>query len=277
MLIQQGAAAGGNAISIELPQLFDFLHLTGLPPAVVLFFEKWGVNLFALASLFLLVAVMLRASSRMAEVPGRFQNAVEAVIEGLMGLLESILGSHARTFTPFLGTLFLFILFMNLSGLIPLMRAPTSQLEITLSLAIVVFVFVQITALRSMGLGGYLHHLMGAPRDAVSWIMAPLMLPLHIVAELARPISLALRLFGNIMGEDALIAAFTGLGVLALASLDLPVGIPLGLPFIFLGILFGTVQAFVFTVLSAVYIAQVLPSEGDAHGTPSTRREGAAS
>jgi len=143
---------------------------------------------------------------------------------------------------------------------VPLLKAPTSMLETTASLALVVLVYVQVTGIRSLGLPRYLHHLAGSPRTVTDWVLLPLMLPTHLVSELARPLSLAVRLFGNIMGEDVMISVFTGLGVVAVAAW-LPVGLPLALPMILLGLLLSTVQALVFTLLSSVYIAQVLPSE----------------
>lgn len=262
--MQPDTAAAAADLSIELPRLQHVL--SGLiPHDLVSFLDVWGGNILALCALILISVLMTRACSRFTEVPGRLQNAVEAVVEAMENILKDILGSSMHEFLPFLGTLFLFIFIMNLTGLIPLLHSPTSQFEIALSLAIVVFCYVQMVAIRKLGLIGYIDHLMSSPRDLMGWLMAPLMLLLHLIAELVRPISLALRLFGNITGEDALIAAFTGLGVLALSGIGSPVGLPLGLPFIFLGMLFGLVQAFVFTILSAVYIAQVLPPEGESH------------
>ncbi len=152
-----------------------------------------------------------------------------------------------------------------MSGLIPLFKAPTSLFETTLSLALVVFLYVQITGFRKLGFGGYFYHLVGSPTDVMGWALVPLMLPLHIIGELAKPVSLSLRLFGNIMGEDVLIAVFTGLGVLTLAAIGSPIGIPLEFPFIFLGLLLSTIQALVFTLLSTIYFSQMLPHEEE-HG-----------
>ena len=95
----------------------------------------------------------------------------------------------------------------------------------------------------------------------ISWVLVPLNLPIHLIGELAKPLSLSLRLFGNITGEDVLIAAFTGVGIMAISFLKLPVGIPLQLPFYFLGLLMSAIQALVFTSLSAIYIALMLPHE----------------
>lgn len=225
------------------------------------YLDAWSGPFFAVAILLLISILMLRGASKREMLPGRFQNLIEYVVEGFYNFVHGILGSHARQFAPFLGTLFLYIWFMNLAGLVPLLKAPTSAFETTLALAIVVFLYVQITGFRQLGVGGYLYHLVGSPRDVMGWCMVPLMLPLHIIGELAKPISLSLRLFGNIMGEDVLIAVFTWLGVLTLAAIGSPVGIPFEFPFIFLGLLLSTIQALVFTLLSTIYFSQMLPHE----------------
>ncbi len=149
----------------------------------------------------------------------------------------------------------------NLQGLVPFLKAPTSVYNQTAALAICVFGYVQYTGLRKLGIGGYLHHMMGSPEDAIGWGMVPLMLPLHLIEEVAKPVSLSLRLFGNILGEDVLLGVFAGLGVAILAFLRLPLGVPLHLPFIFLAMLMSTIQALVFTLLATIYFSQMLPHE----------------
>lgn len=269
------ASAAGSAehhgestegIPTELPDLLEYLKCvlesqTGPVHAVIEFLFAWRGPFCALVILILVTTVLLRGAARKAMIPGRFQTAVEAIVGTLADFIRGILGRQAEEFIPFLGTLFLYIWVMNLSGLIPLFKGPTSLFETTLGLAIVVFLYVQTTGLRKLGVLGYLHHIAGSPTDAVGWALVPLMLPLHVISELAKPASLALRLFGNIMGEDVLIAVFTGLGVVTLAAFGSPVGIPWEFPFIFLGLLLSTVQALVFTLLSTIYISQVLPHE----------------
>jgi F-type H+-transporting ATPase subunit a len=124
-----------------------------------------------------------------------------------------------------------------------------------------VFIYVQYVGLRSLGIVGYFDHLLGNPRDLTGWLLAPLMLPIHVLGELAKPISLSCRLFGNIFGEDMLLVAFVSLGVTTLAATGLPIGLPLQLPFLFLALLTGTLQALVFTVLSTIYILLMLPHD----------------
>ena len=115
--------------------------------------------------------------------------------------------------------------------------------------------------MKENGFFGYIHHLMGSPQDLVGWIMVPLNFPLHILEEFIKPMSLSLRLFGNILGEDSLIAAFVGLGILALSFIHSPIGLPLQIPFLLLSILLGTVQALVFSLLTTIYISLMLPHE----------------
>jgi F-type H+-transporting ATPase subunit a len=127
---------------------------------------------------------------------------------------------------------------------------------------------VQWTGIRRNGILGYFHHMAGEPRDALGWGLSPLMFPLHLIGELSRPLSLSLRLFGNIFGEETLIAVFVGLGVTALAFTHLPVGLPLHVPFIFLALLTSTIQALVFTLLSTIYFGLMLPHREHDEGHP---------
>jgi len=107
----------------------------------------------------------------------------------------------------------------------------------------------------------YLYHLAGEPADRVTWAMSPLMVVLHLVEELAKPVTLSVRLFGNVFAEHTLLAVMAVLGVGALSVIHSPVGLPFELPFMFLALLTGSIQALVFAVLTAVYIALVLPHE----------------
>jgi F-type H+-transporting ATPase subunit a len=200
--------------------------------------------------------------------------AVEIVIGGLYGLFQTVIGPTARRYTPYLGTLFLFILFNNLMGLIPFMHASTSAFNTTFALAICTFIYVQSVALKENGIIGYLYHMAGSPKSGVEWAFVPLLFPLHLLGEFIKPISLSLRLFGNVFGEDTLVATMVMLGVALMAAMKVDfIGVPLQFPFMFLGMLTSTIQALVFTILSTVYIALMLPHEhegehggGEAHG-----------
>lgn len=256
----------------ELPSLIHLLYKSaaratgpdGQPAVVPVWLQRlnrFQDVLYALLVALIIIVVTRLGTRRMKAVPGRVQNVVEAFIDGFRGFIVGILGPAGERYVPFLGTLFVYIWFMNLFGLVPLMKSPTSRLSTTAALAICVFLYVQWIGMRSLGLLGYLRHLAGDPHDPVGWALVPLMLPLHLIGELARPVSLSLRLFGNILGEDVLIGVFAGIGVALLAFLRAPIGVPLHLPFILLALLMSTVQALVFTLLSTVYIMLVLPHE----------------
>jgi F-type H+-transporting ATPase subunit a len=150
-------------------------------------------------------------------------------------------------------------------GLIPLMKAPTTSIYQTAALALCVFAYVQYTAIKENGILGYIDHLMGQPRTVVQYPLVPVMFLVHVIGELAKPVSLACRLFGNITGEDVLIFVFVGLGVALSGLVHLPVGVPLQVPFYVLALLLGFIQALVFTLLSTIYFAMVLPHEAEGH------------
>ena len=235
------------------------------------FLHHYEVVIFAWLVGLLIILVAFIASRRPQMIPGKLQNLVETLVEGLYNFIAGIIGErHAARFVPFLGTLGIYIWCMNLFGLIPFMESPTSNLNVTFALAIVVFLYAQWIGIRGLGLIGYVDHLMGQPRNMTGWLLVPLMLPIHILGELAKPISLSCRLFGNVFGEDMLLVAFVSLGVTTLAWSNLPIGLPLQLPFLVLALLTSTLQAMVFMVLSTIYILLMLPHEahgheGDAH------------
>ena len=229
------------------------------------FLHHYESLVFALLVALLICLVAFLATRNAQLIPGPLQNAVEMLVGGLDEFVTGILGeTHARRFVPFLGSLFIYIWFMNLFGLIPFMDSPTSNLNTTFALAITVFIYCQYVGIRGLGPIGYVDHLMGSPRDLTSWLLVPLMLPIHVLGELAKPISLACRLFGNIFGEDMLLVAFVSLGITSVSFAHLPFGLPLQLPFMFLALLTSTLQALVFTVLSTIYLLLMLPH--DAHG-----------
>jgi F-type H+-transporting ATPase subunit a len=227
--------------------------------------------IFAMSAGLVLTIAFLLVFRRLSTMPGRPQAFAEMVVETIDNMVKVVIGPRGRHYTPFVGTLFLYLLFMNYSGLIPLSKAATSTWINNFSLALCVFLYVQYTGLRKNGLWGYVKHMCGSPQDIVGWVLSPLMLFLEIFGELIKPVSLSLRLFGNIFGEDMLLAIFAMLGVASLSKLGLPVGIPLHLPFMLLSMLLGFIQAMVFALLATVYIALMLPHEHhdeheDAHG-----------
>ncbi len=220
--------------------------------------------------------VLRRASM---ERPDRRQMAVEMLMGGLRNFFGGIMGREiADKYLPFLGSLWIFILVNNLGVLVPGMKSPTYSWKLTFALALVTFCYVQYQAIRAAGFWGWFKHLMGEPL----WL-APLQFPLHVLGEIIKPISLALRLFGNIFGEDKLLATFLGMGMLLVGGVfgtATPfVGIPFALPFYFLVLLLSIVQATVFALLASIYIMLLLPhDEHEEHGgTPHVPTVGAPS
>ncbi len=246
----------------ELPNLVSFLadklgSTTHLGEQVIL----WQNVIFSILIVFIISLIAYLASRKQNMIPGRLQNAVELVVGGLDDFVCGILGKHGRRYTPFIGTLFIYILFMNLSGIIPFMKSPTSSWSTTLGLALCVFVYVQYTAFKELGFLGYLDHMMGRPRGllAFSVFIPVMMFILHIVSELVRPISLSLRLRSNIWGDDLLLTVLAGFG---------PVGVPLLVFSTLLAILAALVQAVVFSLLTAIYFSLVLTHEEEDSGRP---------
>jgi F-type H+-transporting ATPase subunit a len=189
----------------------------------------------------ILIICGLIVKSRLRLVPGGLQNLFEIVVGGLEDFVVTNIGEKGRTIYPVLITLFTFILTMNLIGLVPGCDAPTANVNTNAAMAVFVFLYYNYIGLKHHGLG-YIKHFMGPVG-----FLAPLMLVLEAISHLARPLSLTLRLFGNIKGEEiVLILLFT------LAPI---VGT---IPMYFLFMLAKTIQAFIFFMLPMIYLKGAL-------------------
>ncbi len=167
--------------------------------------------------------------------------AAEFLVEHLEGIMRDMFERDPSPYTPLVVTLALFIGTANLLGLAPGMRAPTADFSTTAALAIVVFLAVPFYGIRSRGLRGYLRHYLEP---------TPLLLPLEIITEFSRTLALAVRLFGNMMSEELVIAV-----LLAIAGLLVPV------PIMMLSVLTGVVQAYIFAVLTVVYLSAAVRAQ----------------
>jgi F-type H+-transporting ATPase subunit a len=185
------------------------------------------------------------ATRRMQIVPGKFQNVMEVIIGGFDSLVTDTMGHDGRKFFPLIATLGLYILCANLLGIFPGFESPTSNLNTTASMAVVVFLMTHIIGIKVHGFK-YIKQFMGP-----IWWLTPLMLPIEIVSHLARPVSLSFRLFGNIMGEDKVLAV-----ILFLVPFLLP------LPVFVLMIFTSIIQTLVFMLLAMMYIAGAM---GETH------------
>lgn len=223
-------------------------------------------NIFFSIIAALLVALFFQIGLRKRDlIPEGAQNFVETVVESILKIISGILGSEGVKYIPFLGTLFIYILVMNLMGLVPLMKAPSSSLNITIALALCVFFYVQYLNVKNFGFFGFLHHMAGSPKNLQGWLLAPILFPLELLSQISRPVTLSLRLFGNVMGEEALIGYFALAGISYFIHDYFPLGLPLQLPFMLLGLLTSFMQALVFTLLSTVYILLSKPDEKHGH------------
>jgi len=209
-----------------------------------------------LLTVLLTVCSLLVRSRLSVEEPGKLQILLEDALTGLLTTLDDIVGPKGRRYLPLVGTLGILIWACNLSGMVPGLMAPTSNYNVTLGCAITVFVYYHFQGIREQGVGPYLKHF-AAPPGAPLWI-APIMLPIEVISHFSRVMSLSLRLFGNIFGEE--------LVILILASI-IPFVVPL--PMMFLGLLTSTLQAVIFVMLTMIYLGGAVQSEGhgDAHDT----------
>ncbi|MGD0533321.1 MAG: F0F1 ATP synthase subunit A [Methyloceanibacter sp.] len=189
-----------------------------------------------------LTVVCRLVTRRLALHPDRRQIVLELLVTGIAQQIEDVIGKDARPYLPLLGTLFIFLVTANLSGVLPGVEAPTSKLETPAALALIVFFSVHYFGVRARGLAGYLASF-AEPKL--------IMLPLNIISEVTRTFSLMVRLFGNVMSGAFVIAL-----VVALAGLFVPI------PLMVLEILVGVVQAYIFTVLATVFIGAAVGAVG---------------
>ncbi len=187
----------------------------------------------------LLIGLGVMATRRIGMVPAGGQNVWEMILGGLEEFMVEITGEEGRAFFPYIATVFVFIALCNLIGLLPGFLSPTANINTTLALALCTFVYTHYLGIKYHG-AKYIKHFLG-PIPA----LAPLFFPIEIIGHFARVLSLTLRLFGNIMGEDLVMAILLFLAGMFLAPL----------PMMFLGVFTSLVQAFVFTLLSMMYFA----------------------
>lgn len=243
----------------ELPNIITLLHSIFEESHVMTFLHDWQNIVF---SIFIACAISLvfHYGARNATlIPSKFQNGLEWIVEMARKFIVEIIGPEGEKYVPLLGTLFIYILVMNWMVLIPLMKPPSSSINITIALAVCVFCLVQYLNMKHFGFLGFMYHMAGSPKTVLAWAMSPLMFFIELLTQFTRPVTLAMRLFGNVVGEDILIGAFALFGVMALSNWGAPVGLPLQIPFMFLALLTGLMQALVFTLLSAIYILLSMP------------------
>lgn len=238
----------------ELPNFITIIAEKFKDSAWAQWLVAWENVIYSLIIAAIILTIGYFATRKKKLVPGRLQNAAEFLVQALDEFVCGIIGERGRRFLPFIGTIFIYILFMNLSGLIPFIKSSTSSWSTTLALALCVFVYVQYTAIKELGFFGYIDHLAGKPRGALAFtlVIPVMMLCLHLISELIKPISLSLRLRSNIWGDDVLLAVLSSFGL---------GGFPLLFFNMLMALLTAIVQALVFCILSTIYFALVMAEE----------------
>jgi len=209
---------------LETTELF---HLGGVAISRAVA-TTWGI-------MALLAVVSVIVTRRLRIVPTRWQTVLELFVQAIEKTIGEITSHPPKLFLPFLGSLFLFLVAANLASIVPGVYSPTAQVETAAALAAVVFVAVHYFGIRISGVRG---HLRTYAEPSI------LTLPLNVIGELTRTFALMVRLFGNIMSGQFLVVV-----ILAVVGLLVPV------PLMALGIVIGIIQAYIFTVLAAVFIA----------------------
>ena len=245
----EGANGGEHAAHSPLEQ-FEIKPLTGGEGLEWFTFTNSSLLMaVALISIYIFLTFGMR---RGAMVPGRWQSMAELSYEFVANLIKETIGTEGRRFFPFVFTLFMFILFCNLLGMIPYSFTVTSHIIVTFALAIVVFIGV--TILGFMKHGFHYFSIFVPPGSPLA--MWPLLIPIEIISYLSRPISLSVRLFANMLAGHTLMKVIAGfvapLGVLGVLPLAMVVALT-GLEF-----LIAFLQAYVFAILTCLYINDAL-------------------
>ena len=220
-----------------------------LPYPISLIAEP-NVTAFVVALVLIGFAFAFRAALKRAQDPVipeagiTMRNAMEVLVEIVLGLSDSIIGRKGRKYVPLFGTLFLFILIANLSGLIPGVTPPTSSFFINLGMGLVVFVAYHYFGVRE-NKARYVKQFMGP-----MLMLAPLLVVIELFSHIFRPVSLSIRLFGNMFGDHLVLETFSNL-----TKLVIPVA------FYILGSLVSVIQAAVFTILTVIYVAMAISHE----------------
>jgi len=226
----------------------------------------WYTVMFVIACLLTVAVIWVLKGKLSEDSPSSGQLTLEAGFLTLKDMVQEIIGPHGMKYFPVVATFAILILISNLMGFFPLFMAPTASTSVTFALGISAFVYYNYVGIKENGIGAHLAHLAGP-----IWWMAWFIFPLELISNFIRPLSLSIRLFGNIFADEQVAATVSGLG----SALGIPApGTQLLVPVILmpLALLVALVQTFVFTLLSMIYLSEV--SHGD-HGHGHEEAEGA--
>ena len=212
--------------------------------------QEWIILSHYVLVIGIIFLIARAATKKLQLVPTGSQNVMEAFIGGIVSMGADTMGEkNARTYMPLIASLALVVFFSNMIGVIPGFESPTSNINFTLSLALIVFTYYNYLGIKKNGFVNYFKHFMG-PMP----ILAPLMFPIEIISHISRIISLSFRLFGAIRGDDMFLMVLLML---------VPWIVPLSGFFMLTA--FGVLQAFIFSILTYVYIAGSIMMEHEDH------------
>jgi F-type H+-transporting ATPase subunit a len=231
------------------------------------FYQKSPIQLqHVVAALFVFCTIILLAGTARAALSRRgssvlpdekltVRNFFEILLEAVYALMRDVIGPEGKRYFTLVGSLAVFIFFSNMLGAIPGLLPPTQNLNTTAACGLIVFFTYHYIGVRAQGFFKYFGHMANPVGAWWGWFLAPLMLPIEMISHFARPLSLSLRLMGNMTGDHAVLAIFLGL---------LPVLVPI--PFQLLGLLVAVVQTLVFCLLTMVYISLAVAHSEEARG-----------
>jgi F-type H+-transporting ATPase subunit a len=239
---------------VWLTQIFND-HLAGLGNSLLALFRvhaehparPWS-NFITMQVLVALIVVVLFAILRTRlsmDRPGKTQQVFEVIYSFLQSEANESIGHDSLRYLPFIGTLFIFILFSNLIGIIPGFESPTMNPSVPAGCALLVFVYYNFMGFRQQGILKYLAHFAGPV-----WWLAPLMLPIELISHMARPLSLTIRLFANMLAGEKVTVVFLGLTYLIAPAL-----------FMGLHVFVSFLQAYIFVLLTMIYLSETVPHE----------------
>jgi len=225
--------------------LDSLLNAIGRPPADPAHpWQNW-ITMEILVVLIIMVVFGILKSRLSADRPGKLQLTFEAIDNFVAGQAHDAVEHDSSKYVPFFGTLFIFILFMNLIGVIPGFESPTMTPAVPCALAISVFFFYHAMGLKEHGVGRYIAHFAG-PMP----LLAPLMVPIELISHLARPLSLTIRLYANMFAGEKVTVTFLALTYFILPSV-----------FMGLHVFVAFLQAFIFMLLTMIYVGGAVAHE----------------
>jgi F-type H+-transporting ATPase subunit a len=225
--------------------LDSFLNAIGHPAADPAHpWQNWITVEILVVAIILVVFGVLR-SRLSVDKPGSFQLSFEAIYKFVLGQASESIDHHVGKYVSFFGSIFIFILFLNLIGIIPGLESPTMSPAVPLAFAIAVFLYYNWMGFREQGVGKYLAHFAGPV-----WWMAPIMIPIELISHFARPLSLTIRLYANMFAGERVTVTFLTLTYFLL-------------PAVFMGlhVFVALLQAFIFMLLATIYVGSAVAHE----------------